>query len=403
MKKAIQYGAGNIGRGFMGQLFFQSGYEVVFIDVNKEVVQKLNEDKSYPVKVVSEKGNREIIVENVRAVNGLDIAAISDEIASADVMATAVGVNILPKIAKPIATGLKKRWTENNMKPLNIIICENLIDANKYLAELIKNELNDNEKDLMDRLIGLVEASIGRMVPVMTLEMQEGNMLRVCVEEYCELPVDKEAFKGEIPKILNMLPFAPFEYYIQRKLFIHNLGHAITAYLGFLKGYKYIWEAINDPYIKNISFGAMRESASALSIEHGVDKEKILKHIEDLLLRFGNRQLGDTIERVGKDPLRKLSSNDRLVGAFKLCLKNGIYPGFISLGIAAAMCFNIKEDQASQKIIGMIKEGGPESVLNSVCGFKNVDVECIDICKLYKKIIEGVSFDVLYSEVEKIK
>ena len=389
MKKAIQYGAGNIGRGFIGQLFFQSGYEVVFIDVNKEVVEKLNTDRSYPVKVVSDHGNKEIIIEHVRAVDGLDLEALSFEIASADIMATAVGVNVLPRIAKPLAAGLKKRWSDNNQQPLNIIICENLIDANIYLAGLIKKELSDDETELLNKLVGFVEASIGRMVPVMTPQMQDGNILRVCVEEYGELPVDKDAFKGDIPNIVNMVPFSPFEYYIQRKLFIHNLGHAITAYLGFVKGYTYIWEAINDSSIRQISRSAMRESAEALSLEHNLDIEAVYEHVEDLLTRFGNRQLGDTIQRVGKDPVRKLSQNDRLIGALNLCIKKGVHPVYIQLGIAAAMYFDVKEDPDSQMLMEMIREGDVKKALKDICDLEEGKPPWVGITKKYRELRDG--------------
>lgn len=141
-------------------------------------------------------------------------------------------------------------------------------------------------------MIGLVEASIGRMVPVMTQEMQGGNVLRVCVEEYGELPVDKAAFKGEIPDIKNMKPYSPFDFYIQRKLYIHNMGHAMTAYLGKLKEYSFIWEAIMDPSIKYVVSKAMQDSAVALSKEHSFGVEEILNYVDDLIYRFGNKQLG---------------------------------------------------------------------------------------------------------------
>jgi len=146
MKKAVMYGAGNIGRGFIGQLLSQSGYEVVFIDVNTEILEKLNNDGQYPVKILAGNLSKEITIKNVRGVNGTDIEKVAAEIATADLMATAVGVNVLPWIVKPISEGLKKRWQLGNMQPLNIIICENLMDANHYLSSLIKKELSEDEK-----------------------------------------------------------------------------------------------------------------------------------------------------------------------------------------------------------------------------------------------------------------
>lgn len=367
MKKAIMYGGGNIGRGFIGQLLSQSNFEVTFIDVNKELVEYINEQNAYPIKIVSNEGSKEIIIKNVRAVNGLEIENVSTEISKADIMATAVGVNILPRIAKPIAEGLKKRWNNGNMTPFNIIICENLIDANLYLAGLIKEELDKEQKKKFDTLIGMVEASIGRMVPVMTTEMQEGNIAKVWVEEYDKLPVDKAAFKGEIPEIKNLIPFTPFEFYIQRKLFIHNMGHAMTAYLGFLKGYTFIWEAIEDEDIRHNVRAAMSESAKALSIEHNVEISTVLEHVEDLIKRFGNKQLGDTIERVGRDLNRKLSPNDRMIGALNLCIKNKLSYKYIIIGIAAALKF---KDPAGSKVNEILQKGGVENVLATLCGLE---------------------------------
>lgn len=383
MKKAVMYGAGNIGRGFIGQLFSESGYEVVFIDVNTEIITKLNQDGEYPVRILDGLGTKEVLVSPVRGVNGCDLEKVAQEIADADIMATAVGVNILPIIAKPLAEGLKKRWQVGNMTPLNIIICENLLDANHYLAQLIMKELDENQKKYLEKLVGMVEASVGRMVPVMTPEMQEGNILGICVEEYCELPVDRDGFKGEIPQIKNMLPSSPFTYYIQRKLFIHNMGHALTAYLGNLKGYKYIWEAIGDPYIKLAVLRAMQDSAIALSKEHDINLEIILDHVDDLIYRFGNRQLGDTVKRVGNDTKRKLSPNDRLVGAANLCALHGIKSVNICLGIAAAMKFDATQTPTISEVKAIIDVEGPNMVLEKICGLSEMNIICDIILELY--------------------
>jgi len=351
MKKAVMYGAGNIGRGFIGQLFAQSGYEVTFIDVNQALVDQMNHDRAYPIQIVSETGNSEVIVSNVCAINGRDQAVVARAISETDIMATAVGVPILPFIARPIAEGLAKRWLDGHAAPLNIIICENLIDANHYLKELVKKELPADIRDLLDERAGFVEASVGRMVPVMTPEMQAGSPLRVFVEPFCELPVDRDGFRGEIPQIQNMIPASPFEFYIQRKLYVHNMGHALLAYLGQLKGYTYVWEAVQDPDIESICRTAMYASALALSREHGVAYNETKDFVDDLLERFENRQLGDTVERVGRDIRRKLAPEDRLVGAMNLCLKQRVDPTTIVLGIQAALnCSRKEQDNALESI-----------------------------------------------------
>lgn len=392
MKKAIIFGAGNIGRGFIGQLFSHSEYEVVFIDVNITILDKLNADRQYPVKILNRFDNKEDIVANVRGVYAGDLLEVSKEIACADIMATAVGVNALPNIAKPLAEGLKYRWKLGRTDPINLIICENLLNADKYLSNLIKQQLNDFEKNNFDLMVGLVEASIGRMVPVMTPEMQEGNILRVCVEEYSELPVDKDGFKGDIPAIENMNPVSPFTFYIQRKLYIHNMGHALTAYLGRLRGCNYIWEAIKDPCIKLAVLKAMQDSALALSKEHGIKLETIMVHIDDLIYRFGNRQLGDTVNRVGNDTKRKLSSNDRFAGAVKLCVKHGINPVYLNLGIAAAMKFDPDNNADLSQVQYLIKTEGPAAVLKKICGFSEEDFSIKIILEFYDILDKNSDF-----------
>lgn len=394
MKKAVMYGAGNIGRGFIGQLFSESGYEVVFIDVNTELVDRLNLDRRYPVEILTGAESREVIVANVRAVNGMDQEKVAEEIAAADIMATAVGVNVLPRIVKPIADGLKKRWNNNNAGPLNILICENLLEADRYLAGLIKQELDDVQKSRFDETVGLVEASIGRMVPVMTPQMQQGNILRVCVEEYCELPVDRDGFKGAIPQIKHMQPSSPFAFYIKRKLFIHNMGHALTAYLGKLGGYNYIWEAIGDRFIRPVVLKAMQNSAGALSEEYGMPADIVLEHVDDLIRRFGNRQLGDTVSRVGNDTKRKLSPNDRLVGAARLCMSHGIVPVNVCLGIAAAMKFD--QDPNISEVAKMVRTEGPEAVLKKICGLQENDSIMDTVLEFYRQLESGMGINAFY-------
>ena len=226
MKQAVMYGGGNIGRGFIGALLSQSGYRVTFIDVAEPVVKALQEKNTYPVRYVSSDGFEDVWIQNVTAVNGNDAQAAADVIANCDIMATAVGARILKFIVPNIVAGLRKRW-QLGKGHLNIIICENLMDANKILEGMLKDQLTAEECKLFDETVGLVEASIGRMVPIQTEEMKAGEPMRVCVERYGFLPVDKEAFKGEVPQIRNMVPYEPFDFYIKRKLYGQPSGTGI--------------------------------------------------------------------------------------------------------------------------------------------------------------------------------
>jgi len=331
----------------VGALLSQAGYEVTFVDVAEPVVNALRSRHRYPVRYVSSEGFEDIWIENVTAANGNDAEAVAEAIAGCDIMATAVGARILRFIAPNIAAGLRLRWKDGE-RPLNIIICENLMDANKVLESLVKEHLTAEEIEIFDRTVGLVEASIGRMVPVQTEEMKDGEPLRVCVERYGFLPVDRDAFKGEIPEIPSLFPASPFDFHIKRKLYLHNMGHAICAYLGGYKGLQYIWQAIDDPDILCIVHNAMLGSAAALSRQYGKPLADILPHIDDLLERFRNRALMDTCDRVGADPVRKLGAEDRLIGASNLMLSQGVSTAFVCIGAAGALYRYLNETGAAQ-------------------------------------------------------
>ncbi len=381
---AVMYGGGNIGRGFIGALLSQSGYRVTFIDVAEPVVKHLQEQQCYPVRYVSSAGNEDVLITNVTAVNGNDTEAASDAIANCDIMATAVGARILKFIVPNIVAGLRKRWAAGQ-KPLNIIICENLMDANLVLEGMLKEHLTEDEKALFDRTVGLVEASIGRMVPVQTEEMKDGEPMRVCVERYGFLPTDKAAFKGEVPEIKNMVPFAPFDFYIKRKLYVHNMGHATCAYLGDLLGLEYIYQSIDVADVRILVQNAMLESAQALSKKYGVPMEDIVLHITDLLNRFTNAALGDTCARVGGDPARKLSPEDRLIGSSKLALEMGIIPAYICVGAAAGLHRYIREAGMEQGADSAAK------VLEEVSGLEADGKLEGMILEAYGKILAGAT------------
>jgi mannitol-1-phosphate 5-dehydrogenase len=398
MKKFIMYGAGNIGRGFIGPTFAFEGYSVGFVDINKQVISRLNQDKEYNVEVVTTENSQLLNVQNVYGIDGTDLELVASEIASADVMATAIGVNVLKFIAKPIALGLKKRF-EQNAKPFNIIICENLIGADEFLKGLIKEQLPEFA-DRIDKEIGFVEASIGRMVPALSPEMAKDNPLFIRVEPYDVLPVDKDAFKGEIPNVKKLYPYSPFNLFIQRKLFMHNMSHALTAYLGNFRKYQYIYQAIADFDIKYCAVKALTQSARAVAKENGSDIDFLLSHADNLIYRFTNVALGDTVERVGKDTIRKLSSNDRLIGAINLCEKHGLNCEYLCLGVAAAMFFAPEQDAQSVELNAFAKQKGVEQTLQKYSNYNGKNLPIIK--ELYQKLLDGENISALINYCDKL-
>ncbi|WP_343250031.1 mannitol dehydrogenase [Diplocloster hominis] len=391
--KSVIYGAGSIGRGFIGQLFSESGFEVVFVDQNKELIDQLNTRKSYPIRFVKDAQHWEIPVAHVRGVWSSDEAAVIDEISTADLMATSVGKNVLPVIAPVIASGLRKRWELSINAPLNMIVCENMVQANVYLGELIAGHLTASETAFFRERIGMVETCIGRNVPVMSPRLQDGDPLRVIAEDYSELPIDRGSWLGELPEIKHMVPYEPFDFYIRKKLYMYNMAHAVTAYLGDLLELSSLAEAIRIPAIRYITSKALQEISIGMAHEYDRDLESLILYSDELLYRFGNRPLGISVKRVAQDPIRKLETNDRLMGAARLCLKHGVFPAHIAVGIAAAYYYRYAPDEESRVLHSYIASEGIGKALAKYSGITQQHPLLDTVLKLYRMLEDQCSLE----------
>ena len=334
--KAVMYGAGSIGRGFIGALFSEIGYEVVFIDVNDDVIHLINKEKTYPQIIMNEEQPVHWI-KNIRAVDGKDSEAVSNEIADADIIATALGAAVLEKVAPVIAQGLLKRWEKESSNTLDILICENLMDADVLLRDYLLKALPEDKHALFEKNVGLVETSIGRMVPPADPDLipEDEHPLAVRVEPYDFLPVDKAAFKGMIPEYKKIIPYEPFHYY-------------------------------------------------------QVPFSKLNAHMNDLLHRFKNSYLRDTVTRVARDPMRKLQPSDRLIGAARSCEALHITPVYLSFAIALALSFMEGEDALN--------------LMETVCKIKKEEPIAKRIIYFYNKIKnKNISLDQLYTIIDNLQ
>jgi len=380
--KLVLFGAGKIGRSFIGQLFAKGGYEVVFVDVFLPVIEELNRRGEYDVVI---KGNNESVIKvcNVRGVYAGNEDEVINEICTAGIVATAVGQNSLPGIFPLLAKGLIKRWKQNSELPLDIIIAENLRNAAPYFETELKKYLPANYP--FSKMVGLVETSIGKMVPLMTQKDLQQDVLQVFAEEYNTLILDKKAFKNPIPEIEGLAPKENMKAWVDRKLFIHNLGHAAAAYLGFLYNTKfvYLWEALEISEVFSEVREIMQQSAVALMKKYPNEftEESLQNHINDMLARFRNHALGDTLFRVGCDLPRKLSPDDRLVGAIKLAIEMNLpYRKILKALICGCRFRAAAEDgkmlQADIEFTS-IYETGIRNVMIRICGFDEIRDEAI--------------------------
>ena len=391
--KAVMYGAGNIGRGFIAKRFFLSGAETTLIDVNTQMVDMLNAAGRYPIYVT--KGTEYVAewVENIKAVNGRDEQAVIDTIADTDIMATALGVNILPFVAPLLAKAIIARYNKG-ARPLNILICENLIGSDTYLRGLVEPHIPAELKDYFNDSIGFVCVSVCITVPPTPQQFLDENPLAVCTDNHNELPVDLAGFRpvgGELPNIDSMVPFAPFSFFIERKLLIHNMGHALMAYYGRLKGYELISEIACDGEIKYILTRALIESARALAKRHNVPTDELLDFVENLMVRFENPLLIDDVFRVGRDTKRKLSAGDRLGGAYLLVREQGGVPAHIAIGIAAGLLFDHPEDPIGLEVSACAREQGVRVALEKYCSI-TADEDVALVERFYKLLAAKAPF-----------
>ena len=363
---AIQFGAGNIGRGFLAQLFNESGLEVVFVDVTDSVVDALNTRRTYPISIVGADAET-VRIDCVRAVHGRDRVRVAEEIAQAEIVCTAVGANALPSLAPALAAGLLARHKSLGT-PLNILLCENLHDAASLLRAAVAECIPEKNRAEVLAKTGFVQAVVSRMVPAQTEADRTADPLSIRVEAYKRLPVDAEAIVGVLPPLVGVEEVANFTAHVERKLYTHNCAHAALGYLGWAAGYRYGYEALRDARIAPLLRAVLTESSEALIRRHGFAPEEQAAYVADLLARFANESLGDTCIRLARDPVRKLASDDRLIGAARLCETQGVTPRALAWAIAAALRYDETNDPSAPELQRMLREQGREITLRKVCG-----------------------------------
>jgi mannitol-1-phosphate 5-dehydrogenase len=362
--RAIHFGAGNIGRGFIGKILADAGWAVTFADVNETLVGQIARDGRYPVDIVGS-GSRREEVTNVTAVS-----SIGDEIvalmASADLITTAVGPAVLPKIAPTIARGLEARVASGKHAPLNIIACENTIRGTTQLKDAVFGHLPAAIAAVVEIEVGFADSAVDRIVP--PAPPVEGEPLAVTVEEFSEWIVDRSQLKGWTHDIPGMELTDNLMAFVERKLFTLNTGHAITAYLGFEQGMPTIRDAIENASIRAVVKAAMEESGAVLIRRYGFDPAKHAAYIEKILGRFANPFIRDDVARVGREPLRKLGKSDRLIRPLLGTLEYDLPHANLVKGIAAALHYRNDSDPQAVEMQAAIAEVGVAAAVDRFSG-----------------------------------
>ncbi|PPF29502.1 mannitol-1-phosphate 5-dehydrogenase [Rathayibacter sp. AY1A3] len=362
MPTAVHFGAGNIGRGFVGLILHGAGYELVFADVNSELIGRLAAADSYEVHEVGEEAATHV-VDRFRAIDSAaDEEALVREIAAADIVTTAVGPNILRFVAPVIAKGLAAR--DESAPRLAVMACENAINATRLLQTEVAANLGADEWERLRTRAVFADTAVDRIVP----NQDPGQGLDVTVESFFEWVVDRTPFEGTEPEIPGATWVDDLEPFIERKLFTVNTGHATAAYTGFAAGAHKLSDALTMPEVHDAVKAALEDTKALIVAKHGFSDEEQQAYLEKTLKRFANPYLTDTVDRVGRQPLRKLSRHERFIGPAAELAERGRTPEGLLAAIGAALRFDVPEDPQSVELHEKLAALTPEEFVAEVTG-----------------------------------
>lgn len=365
MKKAVHFGAGNIGRGFIGLLLSKAGYHVTFVDIIDKLVEDINSQKKYNVQIAGLP--TKIPVENISAIdsdsNDVAVEAVVDAIAEADIVTTAIGPNSLKYIASNLADGLKKR-VATNKKPLNVIACENMFGSSTTLKKFVYAKLSDDVKNEVDKLVGFPDAAVDRIVP----NQPYGEKLLVTVEEYAEWDVDAKQVIGDLSGIDGLNLVDNLNAYIDRKIFTVNTGHAAIAYMAYQRGINDISNAIHVDEILQTARDVWAETSALLIAKYKFAPASHRRYVEQVERRFSNPYLSDEVIRVGRHPKRKLAANDRIIYPANQLATHDVNPEALGKIAAFAFKFDYDGDTEAVEIQNYIMAHGIDAAITHFTG-----------------------------------
>jgi mannitol-1-phosphate 5-dehydrogenase len=378
---AVHFGGGNIGRGFIAELFHETGYKIVFLDVVASLIEQINKSPSYTVTEVGEEGEKTKTIDNYTAIDtSKEMERAVAAIAGADIVTCAVGPNVLKFLGAPIANAIRARTMK---KPLAVIACENMINATDKLKEFIIDPKNMDEETLKN-LASKAEfgnSAIDRIVPT---QAPDAGM-NVKIEAFYEWCVETTGFKSGHPEINGVHWVDNLEPYIERKLFTVNTSHATAAYFGYHKGIKTIHEAMADPHIKKEVYMALEETAHLIKTKHGISHDDQEKYVKTIVSRISNPYLEDVCVRVGRAPLRKLGRKERFIGPAAQLAERGYNVSALLGGVEMALRFqNVEGDEESVELAKIMSSKTAEECVTELCGLETDH-------PLFKKVLHCVT------------
>lgn len=370
MKNAVHFGAGNIGRGFIGDILSKNNVAITFIDVNERVIDELNKRHSYEIEV-AEEGQPHIVVKNVSGINNSkNPDEVIKAIASADIITTAIGPNILPFIAELIAKGIEARKAAGNNTPIDVLACENMIGGSQYLYQEVKKYLSADGLVFAEQYVGFPNAAVDRIVPAQTHE----DPLFVVVEPFNEWVVETSRMKNSTFKLTGVHYEKDLEPFIERKLFSVNSGHATSAYTGAFYGAKTILEALKDDRVKAQVEAVLGEIRSLLIAKWNFDEQALIDYHKIIISRFENPFIVDDVNRVARTPIRKLGYDERFIRPIRELKERQLSYQNLLKTIAFVFNYNDSNDEQSVQLQEFLATKPLPEVVADVTGLTDQDL-----------------------------
>lgn len=365
-KKAVHFGAGLIGKGFIAELLHDSGYEVVFADVVDDVINQIKEDGEYSLFRI-DNDYEEKVIDNVRAFSTINESEdVINELQDAEIITTSVMASNLNRIAPLLAKALRKRLDNQEEKAI-IMACENAIMGTDILKdELLKTgELSEEE---LDQVAYFPNVAVDRMV----FHGEHNGKKGIEIGDAFELPIEKNKLPSpDYEPIVGAEYVDDLEKYLQRKIYIINCGHAVSGYFGQQKGYDTLQQVLNDPELLEEVKGAMMESAAALSKKYGFSMDELEDYMNTMMIdRWTTPGVVDEIVRISREPIRKISPNDRIMGPAYQAEELGLDNTHLLKAVAAALKFKNEEDEQAVELQNFINENGVEEAITKYTGLE---------------------------------
>ncbi len=375
-KEVALIGAGKIGKGYAADLFNAAGFKLIFLCHSLRQAEALRHQGKYKLYKYYD-GEVEPREEEIAGFEAYSTEAEYDQCLDVLARVNYATVHLYPgayqSVGNMLGDAVKRRMAKGVYEPLDVILCLNYIDPQLLFDRYIRDVLTTKEQvDYYEKYIGLVLALTFRWGANPRPYMLEADPLCSCVAQSPDLPVDRDAFKGEIPAEVALRPLSKMRERLAYKVWGGNVTHCMGCAMGHVMGYQFSYEADEDDYIyKCITLGT-KEAHFGFDHEFNLTEEEKLENHRGRMGRRdrkdpANRARKDEVTRVAADPGRKLARRDRLIGPALSCIKNGKVPYFLTRAAAYYFYYVDDADPSAREIQAYLKENGIEKAIQKFC------------------------------------